>query len=101
MIGTILAIGITLLPSSPAIAREHKTGQKFAAVDGERYRVSLFDDGSVRVIRRAAVGGGGITPQRRERMRQAVAQATGCTIADDYLSDGTLLGKLVCGDAAK
>lgn len=66
-------------------------------VDGSTYRVFVRGR-EVKVFNKSAITaiGGGRSVDRRDAMRQAVRQATGCEIKDDFWRNQVLAGELDC-----
>jgi hypothetical protein len=89
----ILASGV----SAPADARAKAIGRQKVSVEGQSFRVVRYDNGSVKVVD-GGIFGDGVSYNLRERMRQAARLGTGCEIADDFWSDGRLIGTLHCPD---
>jgi hypothetical protein len=62
-------------------------------VEGRSYRIEVKDE-TVRVFQKSVISN--VSLKRRRQMREAVRQATGCTITDDYWNQTILEGALDC-----
>lgn len=69
-------------------------------VDGSTYRV-FVRRGEVKVFNKSALSAikGGRSVKRRDEMRRAVTQATGCALKDDFWGDRGLVGEIDCAPA--
>lgn len=87
-----------LATASPANSRAKAVQRYKAVVEGQTFKVVTYDNGSVKVLD-SGVFGRGFSYNVRIRMREAVKQATGCEVYDDYDFDGKLIGTLRCAQA--
>ena len=92
------ALVLAVLGPLPVAAKAKALQRYKAVVEGQTFKVVTYDNGSVKVLD-SGVFGRGFSYNVRIRMREAVKQATGCEVYDDYDFDGKLIGTLRCAQA--
>lgn len=79
-----------------ALATASDTVNHKVKIDGKTYRVEVKGR-TVEVYDKSIITGR--SPERGDRLRRAVKEATGCTIKDEYWAAAHLTGLLSCDDA--